>query len=139
MTKKDKELKELLDIEVNFRNNENELSQEKPDPLLIAKKYKDEYISSLKSKCESLQKEKDKYEDLYNSSFQVSESEQKKIKKWIIDHEVKKHGQKKGEYHYTGAAGGCYSYIFTPTGLGTIGSIKCSCGEEFTFTDMDNF
>ena len=45
MTKKDKELKELLDIEVNFRNNENELSQEKPDPLLIAKKYKDEYIS----------------------------------------------------------------------------------------------
>ena len=45
MTKKDKELKELLDIEVNFRNNIDELSQEKPDPLLIAKKYKDEYIS----------------------------------------------------------------------------------------------
>ena len=45
MTKKDKELKELLDIEVNFRNNVEELSQEKPDPLLIAKRYKDEYIS----------------------------------------------------------------------------------------------
>ena len=45
MTQKDLKLKELLDKEVNSRNKENELSIEKPDPLFIARKYKDEYIA----------------------------------------------------------------------------------------------
>ena len=44
MTKKDKELKELLEIEVKSRNNDCELSYEKPDPLLVASRYSDEYI-----------------------------------------------------------------------------------------------
>jgi len=35
----------LLEDEVKLRNNSQELSQDKPDPLLIASKYKDEYIS----------------------------------------------------------------------------------------------
>lgn len=38
-------LKELLDKEVNSRNQTEELSMERPDPLLVASKYKDEYIS----------------------------------------------------------------------------------------------
>ena len=44
MTKKDKELKELLEIEVKSRNNDCELSYGKPDPLLVASRYSDEYI-----------------------------------------------------------------------------------------------
>ncbi len=44
MTKKDKEIKELLDNEVLNRNNNHELSYDKPDPLLVASRYKDEYI-----------------------------------------------------------------------------------------------
>ncbi|HJE03134.1 hypothetical protein AAX26_01390 [Aliarcobacter thereius] len=43
MQKKDIELKELLDIEVNSRNSEFELSYDKPDPLLVAKRQKDDY------------------------------------------------------------------------------------------------
>jgi len=39
------EVKTLLDKEVQTRNNSFELSYDKPDPLLIAKKYKDESIS----------------------------------------------------------------------------------------------
>jgi uncharacterized protein (TIGR02757 family) len=38
-------LKDLLEHELNKRNNEDELSFEKPDPLFIAKKYNDEYIA----------------------------------------------------------------------------------------------
>ncbi|RXJ94741.1 TIGR02757 family protein [Arcobacter sp. AHV-9/2010] len=38
MTQKDIELKELLDIEVNSRNNIFEVSYEKPDPLIVAKR-----------------------------------------------------------------------------------------------------
>lgn len=43
MIKKDKELKKLLDKEVESRNSDYELSYDKPDPLLVASRYKDEY------------------------------------------------------------------------------------------------
>src|SRR5574344_2987001 len=39
----DKELQELLDIEVNSRNSSFELSYEKPDPLMVAKRQNDEF------------------------------------------------------------------------------------------------
>jgi len=38
-------IKKILDIEANKRDKINELSYDKPDPLLIAKRYKDETIS----------------------------------------------------------------------------------------------
>lgn len=38
-------LKEKLDKEVEVRNSYSEVSEEKPDPILIAREYKDEYIS----------------------------------------------------------------------------------------------
>jgi len=38
-------IKKLLDEEVKKRDNLEELSLDKPDPLIIAKKYNDEYIS----------------------------------------------------------------------------------------------
>lgn len=43
MRKKDKELKELLDIEVETRNTTFEISYDKPDPLLIAKRQNNDY------------------------------------------------------------------------------------------------
>ena len=45
MNKKDIELKKLLDNEVICRNCNDELTLDKPDPLYIAKRYNDEYIS----------------------------------------------------------------------------------------------
>ena len=44
MTVKDKKIKELLDNEVNQRNSITELSYDKPDPLLVASRYDDEFI-----------------------------------------------------------------------------------------------
>jgi uncharacterized protein (TIGR02757 family) len=38
-------IKDILDKEVEYRNSTTEISFDKPDPLLIAKRYKDEYIS----------------------------------------------------------------------------------------------
>jgi len=43
MTKKDKDIKEFLDLEVDYRNNNLELSYDKADPLLIAKRQNCEY------------------------------------------------------------------------------------------------
>jgi len=45
LSTKEKNVKERLDKEVAFRNHLNEVSEEKPDPILIAKHYQDEYIS----------------------------------------------------------------------------------------------
>jgi len=45
MNKKDKAIKQRLDLEVQVRNTNIEVSEEKPDPILIAKNYQDEYIS----------------------------------------------------------------------------------------------
>jgi len=39
------DLKNLLESEVRFRNSLDELSLDKPDPLIVAKKYKDEFVS----------------------------------------------------------------------------------------------
>ena len=44
MTKKDMEIKTLLDIEVENRNKDFEISYDKPDPLLVARRYNDEFI-----------------------------------------------------------------------------------------------
>ncbi len=43
MTKKDIKLKELLDIEASTRNSAFELSYDKPDPLMVAKRQKDDF------------------------------------------------------------------------------------------------
>lgn len=40
----DKKIKELLDNEVKNRNTSEELSYDKPDPLLVASRYDDEYV-----------------------------------------------------------------------------------------------
>lgn len=45
MNRADIQLKERLDREVGFRNNFDEVSLDKPDPILIARKYHDEYVS----------------------------------------------------------------------------------------------
>jgi len=41
------EIKELLERELKLRNSTEELSYNKPDPLLVAKRYNDEYIALL--------------------------------------------------------------------------------------------
>jgi len=45
MNAADKKLKERLDREVALRNHADEVSYEKPDPVLVARRYKDPYIS----------------------------------------------------------------------------------------------
>lgn len=40
----------------------------------------------------------------------------------------------------SGTMGECFSYIITPTGLGTILEVKCNvCGKSKTITDFDNW
>jgi hypothetical protein len=52
----------------------------------------------------------------------------------FISKHNKKHGVK------SGAIGGRYSYIFTPTSLGTVSRVKCcACQAEIDLTDYDEW
>ena len=72
-----------------------------------------------------MQAELDQMRIDYHRGFPISEKEQEKIREW-----------KKNHQHYGGAIGGTFTYEFTPTSIGTVGEIKCTCGEQFTFRDL---
>lgn len=73
-------------------------------------------------------------EDLYRG-FPISEKEQEKIREWELKHDAEKHGLKTMEQRAMGhgCIGGSLTWCFTPTSIGTIGEVICSCGEKFTF------
>ena len=73
---------------------------------------------------------KEKYEKMkkaYFLGFPISEEEDKKIKEWI---------EKRPKCN-EGAIGGRYTYQFTPTSIGVIGTIiDGMTGEKFTFQEL---
>lgn len=88
-----------------------------------SEKYTDEELSRLKSTY-------DKMKSDYYRGFPISEEEDKNIKEWIKNQQKKNPG-------IGGAAGGRFTYKFTPTGLGTSGTIIDSfTGDEFTFQEL---
>jgi serine/threonine protein kinase len=77
----------------------------------------------------------DKMREDYYRGFPISKEEKEKINAWINKHEEEKHPRPKNSFPRGGAIGGCYTYRFVPTSIGVFGTIKCSCGEEFTFQE----
>ena len=86
---------------------------------------KDADIAALKSEIADLQ-------EALHRGFRISEEEDEEIKAWREQHENERHGG----VHFRGCSGGGYTYYFVPTGIGTAGTIRCSCGEEFTFREL---
>lgn len=87
-----------------------------------ANTYKDAELTKIKARYEEMKKD-------YYRGFPVSEEERKAIREWQNKHEE----NHKGGH---GCCGGKYTYEFIPTSIGTIGTIKCSCGKEFTFQEL---
>lgn len=101
------------------------------------KKLKDEHYKD--SEMQRMEVElKEAKDDLYRG-FPISKEEQEKIREWELKHDAEKHGLKTMEQRLRagGCIGGRYSYHFIPTSIGTIGEVECSCGEKFTFQDLD--
>ena len=88
-----------------------------------SEKYADEELSRLKS-------EYDRMKSDYYRGFPISEEEDKNIKEWIKNQQEKNPG-------IGGATGGRFTYKFTPTGLGTVGTIIDGfTGDKFTFQEL---
>ena len=66
-------------------------------------------------------------------SFGIDSGEWGKIKAWQCSHNIEKHGE---AVRYAGAIGGELTYEFTPISIGTVGVVKCTCGESFTFREL---
>lgn len=72
--------------------------------------------------------ENDNLRNKLTHSFSISEQDNQLIQNWIMNHNT--HPLKGG------VSGGTFSYIFTPTSIGTFGTIRCNlCGKEYTFSD----
>lgn len=87
--------------------------------------YKDEELKKMKESLDKMKKD-------YWRGFPITEEEQRKIDNWKEEHN-KKHPTKND---FGGCSGGRYSYHFIPSGLGTSGVIRCSCGAEFEFQEI---
>ena len=104
---------------------------EKQNQELRDEKYKDNELSRMESELKTMK------EDYYRG-FPISQEEQKSIREWMDKHDEEVHHChtitdkiKRG-----GCIGGTYKYEFIPTSIGTVGTVKCSCGAAFTFQDM---
>lgn len=97
-------------------------SLQSENKLLKEEIYKDTELALMKSKYDEMKAD-------YYRGFPISEKENIMIKKWIYEHEESHIGGH-------GVSGGKYEYIFTPTGIGTIGVLKCSCGKELVFQGL---
>lgn len=93
--------------------------------------YKDTELKEMKEELERIKA------DMYRG-FPISEEEEKKIKEWQDKHDAEVHGLKtlKERVHAGGCIGGRYTYEFVNTSIGTVGTVKCSCGAKFTFQDL---
>ena len=122
----------LNSIRARNKDNEDRIERlQEENKKLKEEHYKDNELSQLKSELETFKKN-------YYNGFPITEKERNKIEEWKNKHAEEAHGvvtldDKLRRY---GAVGGVYSYHFTPTSIGTVGKIKCSCGAEFTFQDL---
>lgn len=111
----------LESYEENKRELEEYRAQTRNDTII---KEKNEQIVKLEAKLHEYEvKEWDMVD------FGFSEEELKEAGAWAEEHY-------KTSGHHGGAAGGNFSYIIIPTGLGIIKEVKCSCGATHTIQDL---
>lgn len=117
------ELKDTVNKRINTYEQMNKTLQEENEALK-SEYYKNNEIQRLKQKNDEMQ-------EALNRGFEISKTEDEKLRAWQKKHIEEKHGGNA----YAGAIGGRFSYEFIPTGIGTFGTCKCICGDSFNFQE----
>ena len=65
--------------------------------------------------------------------FKLHEDDLKEYTNWLKEH------RKVCDVYMKTAIGGELTYSFTPTGLGTITTVKCACGEELDLSHVEDW
>ena len=87
---------------------------------------KDKEISKLLKENKELKNKLIKQND-----FVLTDIEKKDITEWMESHLNEFHNSRDNISISSG-----FSYEFTPTLMGTVGIVKCSCGDEYCFRDI---
>lgn len=72
----------------------------------------------------------------YEPTFGLYVEQRQAIHGWMTSHDAEKHG---GKARPTGAIGGAFTYEFTPTSIGTVTTVRCSCGDRLDVSDYDQW
>lgn len=112
-----KQLDDLHQIRIKHLEDEN-------------KKLRDEHYKD--SEIQKLQENLTKLKANYYRGFPITEKEMDAIHKWQKNHNEECHNSNE----FGGCGGGQFEYVFLPTGLGTSGVVRCSCGAEFEFQEI---
>ena len=98
-------------------------------------------LASLHEKIKQLQAEVTRLEKEQatdsegNMVFKIPARTAQELSEWCQEHDNLVHGM-----NHNGTLGGRYEYIFRPTTLGTIGTIRCKgCNEEYQFAAIRSF
>lgn len=102
-------------LQIKFKDQEEEVERWK-------KKY--EELRNSDKEYIRLKKDAEEARRMLYNGFGITDEEDKKIDEWIDNHRKNNKGT-----HF-------FSYVFTPTSLGTTGEIKCKCGESFQFREL---
>ena len=124
----DKAIETLQDRRKFYESQIAHLREE--NEKLKSERYKDEQLTSMKARLKRMESD-------YYRGFPISEKEAEAIGEWEHNHLKEKHPRALENPGYFGAIGGNFRYEFICTSIGTIGTIKCSCGDEFCFREMD--
>ncbi len=68
--------------------------------------------------------------------FSLTEKENEDLQKWLKKHDKK---CRFANPMMQGAIGGKLTYMFTPTSLGVITKVRCSCGNEKCISDFTDW
>lgn len=89
------------------------------------KAYRDTELQRLQNRIAEM-------EEASRYGFKISKNEFDAINEWTKEHNASAHNNRS-----FGACGGRYTYCFTPTGIGMHGVVRCSCGAEFEFQEIE--
>ena len=118
-------------IQDDFRRSENLILRLREDnEALRSKHYKDDQLKRL-------QADLDKARSMTSVGFCVTNEQQQRIEEWKRSHVNQLNAKKNRECcEKAGAIGGRFTYCFTPTSIGTVGTVRCSCGAEYCFNEL---
>jgi hypothetical protein len=108
---------------VQYLQDQNNRLQEE-NKTLKNEHYKDTELLHMQADLEIMRNQ-------LKRGFPLSEEESDTIFQWQYNHMQTKH---KGQS--SGAVGGRFTYCFTPTSIGTMGEIQCSCGAKYIFKEL---
>ena len=108
--------KQVKNLELFYKDYNAEIMKE--NEKLKDELYKDEVVKALVA-------ERDSARSAMLNGFPITKEERVAIEDWKISHDRIIHKVPEGKYRYHGAIGGGLSYRFTPTSIGTIGTVYC--------------